>query len=628
MRHTAVTGLLPKTGFKRYQKMNHSHKNARSMAKTGLLAVALALASTSFAQLPSGSGNFGGNLLPPTNATQFATDHFIVVFKPGTSSSLMNSYMQRYGLSVDQKRTSKYFTVLKLSNTALDSGIKPQMLVSQFSANPVVAYAELDGVVTPDFIPNDPQFAGQYHHNNTGQGGGTPDADIDSAEAWNILGVVPNVIVAILDDGVDWQHEDIATSIWANTGEIDANGIDDDGNGFIDDVRGWDFADGDNDPDGDPANSHGTHCAGITGATHNNGIGVSGCGSNIVIMPVRFYPGPSYFSDFANAIDYAWENGADVISASYNIDGYNQTFLNAVKRAETADVAYVNSSGNNGQLNPPRQALRNQATNVIFVAANDNKDNLAGFSNYGTLVDVSAPGVNILSLFPDDGYVLNSGTSMSTPLAAGVVAQIRAMNPTFTARQCLDVLIQTSDSKPQLASKIPAGRRINFFKAADINFFIPSTLDSTEIVLGSQSGGNDFSLVDSDDSYFEVASANVGGISNYAVFNATFDSPVSSLRKLRIHVESNSTLDGVSQFLYVYNWNTGNWDNAGNSRLKIGDTETDFDVASSLLPNYLNGSGQIRVRLNASVTQKRTGARITNFTYRVDHLRLGVAEPF
>lgn len=626
MRHTAVIGLLPKTGFKRYQKMNHSLKNARLMAKTGLLAVALALTATSFAQIPSGSSNLGGNLLPPTNATEYAHDHFIVVFKPGTSSSLMNSYMQRYGLSIDQKRTSKYFTVLKLSNTALQSGVKPEMLVNQFAANPAVAYAELDGVVTPDFIPNDPQFGGQYHHNNTGQGGGTPDADIDSPEAWDVLGVVPNVIVAILDDGVDWQHEDIASSIWTNTGEIPGNSIDDDGNGFVDDVRGWDFADGDNDPDGSPANSHGTHCAGITGATHNNGIGVSGCGSNIIIMPVRFYPGPSYFSDFANAIDYAWENGADVISASYNIDGYNQTFLNAVKRAETADVPYVNSAGNNGQLNPPRQALRNQATNVIFIAANDNKDNLAGFSNYGTLVDVSAPGVNILSLFPDDGYVLNSGTSMSTPLAAGVVAQIRAVNPTFTARQCLDILIQTSDSIPQLASKIPGGRRINFFAAVD-SAFIPATLDSTEIVLGTPSGGNDFSLVDSDDNRFLITSQNMGTQGDYAVFNATFDSPVSSLRKMRIHVESHSNIDGVSQFVYVFNWTTNTWDNAGNSRLKTTDTEVDFDIATNKLPHYINGSGQIRVRLNASQTVRRSYLRTTAFTYRVDELGVGVAEP-
>ncbi|QYK52061.1 MAG: S8 family serine peptidase [Fimbriimonadaceae bacterium] len=626
MRHTAVTGLLPQTGFKRYRKMNHPFTKVRLVAKFGLIASALALISASYAQLPGSNSGLGGNLIPGSQTTDYAPDHFIVVFKPGTSSSIMQSYMQRYGLSIDTHRTSKYFTVLKLSNTAMESGVKPQMLVSQFLANPAVAYAELDGVVTPDFIPNDPQFGGQYHHNNTGQGGGTPDADIDSPEAWDVLGAAPDVIVAILDDGIDWQHEDLAASIWSNTDEIDANGIDDDGNGFIDDVRGWDFADGDNDPDGDAVNSHGTHCAGITGATHNNGIGVSGCGSNIIIMPIRFYPGPSYFSDFANAIDYAWENGADVISASYNIDGYNQTFLNAVKRAETADVIYVNSAGNNGQMNPPRQALRNQATNVIFVCANDNKDNLASFSNYGTLCDVSAPGVNILSLFPDDGYVLNSGTSMSTPLAAGVVAQIRAVNPAYTARQCLDVLIQTSDSIPQLVSKVPGGRRINFFAAVDSSF-IPATLDSTEIVLGTPSGGNDSSLLDSDDNRFLITSQNMGTQGDYAVFNATFDSPVSSLRKMRIHVESHSNIDGVSQFVYIYNWTTGVWDNAGNSRLKTTDTEVDFDIATSKLPHYINGSGQIRVRLNASQTVRRSYLRTTAFTFRVDELGVGVAEP-
>src|SRR5690606_38184284 len=129
--------------------------------------------------------------------------------------------------------------------------------------------------------------------------------------------------------------------------------------------------------------------------THNNGIGVSGVGPNIRIMAVRFYPGSSYMSDLATAIDYAWKNNADVISVSYNIDGYNNTFRQAVLRSRTADAVYVNSAGNNGQQNPPRQALRNESDNVIFVVASNDQDRKAGFSNWGTFCEIAAPGQNI-----------------------------------------------------------------------------------------------------------------------------------------------------------------------------------------------------------------------------------------
>lgn len=609
--------------------MNLKFSSARSVATMGLFAIAFATAIPAYAQSRSifGGNDLGGHSNPRTPPVEFAKDHFIVVFKPGTSSSIMNSYMQRYGLTVDAKRTSKYFTVLKLSDTALNNGVKADMLVNQFNNNPAVAYAEVDGVVKPDFVPNDPQFGNQFHHNNTGQTGGTVDADIDSVEAWDTLGAAPEVIVAILDDGVDWQHEDIATSIWINAGEIPGNGVDDDGNGFIDDVRGWDFADGDNDPDGDAINSHGTHCAGITGATHNNGIGVSGCGSNIKIMAVRFYPGPSYFSDFANAIDYAWENGAQVISASYNIDGYNQTFLDAVKRAESADVAYVNSAGNNGQQNPPRQQLRTEADNVIFVAANDDNDNLSWFSNYGSLVEVSAPGEDILSLVPEDNYGLNSGTSMSTPLAAGILAQIRATNSGLSARECLDILIESCDSVPALTTFVTGGRRVNFANALT-GGGSTAGITNVEVIMGTNTGGNMASLTGSDDNYYKVGSAFYSLRGNYSVVDVTFNTAIDNtdVRRMSMIVESHASTSGISQFVSIYNWNTGNWDNVGNSRLKVGDNEFDAKIASNNWTNYVNGSGDIKLRFNASIAVKKRGAITPNFDYFIDCVELMVGE--
>lgn len=407
----------------------------------------------------------------------YAKDHVVVVFAPGVGDGLKRALVSRIGLTVDPVKSGPFFSVVDLSREARNAGMTVEWAVRYLNSLPSVQYTEFDMAITPDFVPNDPNFGNLYGLHNTGQTGGTPDADMDVTEAWDVTGVGNSIVVAECDDGIDWTHPDLAANIWNNPGEIAGNGIDDDGNGFIDDIRGWDFNQNDNNPIGGSGDTHGTHVAGTIAAVNNNGIGISGAGRNTKLMPLRMYSSSgatNWMTDLANAIDYAWRNGAKVISVSYNIDGYTNALVQAIQRADAADVVYCNSAGNNNQLNPPRAAIRDLANNVIFVAASDHNDARASFSNYGAKVEIFTAGVNIYSTLPGNTYGNNSGTSMATPNCASVVAVIRAFFPTLTDRQALDRLIGSADSIPQLTAFIPNGKRANLNNALEIDTTPPA----------------------------------------------------------------------------------------------------------------------------------------------------------
>ncbi len=398
--------------------------------------------------------------------TKYAKDHIVVAFRPGVSPAVKSSLRARYGLTLDTVNRSDYFEIWNLPAKAVQAGLTVETTVRSLMDNPLLQFAEFDTALEPDFVPNDTNFAQQWGPNNTGQTGGTSDADIDAVEAWNKTLGDAQVVVADCDDGYDWAHNDLNDAIWMNPGEIAGNGIDDDGNGFIDDIRGWDFVQNDNNP-APSGGSHGTHTAGTIGAEFNNGLGVAGMGPNIRVMALRIYSSAAWMTHLTNAVDYAWRNGAEVISVSYNIDGYTTALFQAIQRAETADVIYCNSAGNNNQNNSTRSLIRTLTTNTIFIAASDHNDNKASFSNYGTRVDVFAPGVNVMSTLPGNTYGNNSGTSMSCPHAAGCLGVIRARYPQLTARQALDVLINTSDQKSSLSAYVPLGRRVNLNQATN-----------------------------------------------------------------------------------------------------------------------------------------------------------------
>ena len=332
-------------------------------------------------------------------------------------------------------------------------------------------YAEPDYVVQAVQVPDDVSFGNEWGLNNTGQsiGGsnGTPDADIDMAEAWDTATGNGSTVIALIDTGTQWDHPDLANNIWTNSGEIPGNGIDDDHNGYVDDVHGWDFYNDDNDP-GD-SNGHGTHTAGTLCAEGNNGEGVAGVLWHCRIMPLRFIgPHGGSTSDAVSAIEYAVAQGARVSSNSWGGGGFSLSLYNAVSAARAIGHVFVAAAGNNGvntDSSPFYPAAFN-LDNVLSVAATDYRDNLAGWSNYGVkTVDVGAPGVNIYSTYKGSGYAWLSGTSMAAPHVAGLVALVQEQHSGWDYPQVINQVLATVRPVASLDGKTKTGGVINALAA-------------------------------------------------------------------------------------------------------------------------------------------------------------------
>lgn len=322
-------------------------------------------------------------------------------------------------------------------------------------------------------IPNDTNFSNLWGMNNTGQviGGqtGIVDADIDAPEAWDLSKGSGTFVIAVIDTGVDFTHSDLAANIWSNPGEIAGDGIDNDGNGFIDDTRGWDFVNNDNSPLDD--NNHGTHCAGTIGGIGNNGAGVAGVNWKVKIMPLKFLAasGSGSTANALKCLNYAVANGAKISSNSWGGGGFSQSFLDALQSAAaTKGHLFIAAAGNSGQDNDafPAYPSGYDSPNVMAVAATDNRDALAGFSQYGaTTVDLGAPGVNIYSTKPGNTYQYLSGTSMATPAVAGAAALVWDFYPTFTYTDIMRRIYATVDKIPSLTGKVATGGRLNVFRS-------------------------------------------------------------------------------------------------------------------------------------------------------------------
>ncbi|MBI1900168.1 MAG: S8 family serine peptidase, partial [Planctomycetia bacterium] len=335
-------------------------------------------------------------------------------------------------------------------------------------ANPLVRFAEPDYEVHVDFIPNDTFFGSLWGLHNTGQSGGLLDADIDAPEAWDVTMGSGSVIVAVIDTGVDYNHPDLAANIWTNFGEIAGNGRDDDFNGYVDDVHGYDFYSNDGNPmDG---NGHGTHVAGTIGAVANNARGVAGVNPNVRIMALQFMSasGSGFTSDAVRAINYAVANGASISNNSWGGGGFSTSLFNAIANARAQGHIFVAAAGNNGSNNDfsPHYPSNYNLDNVVSVAATDRLDNLAWFSNYGaTTVDLGAPGVSILSTYPGNRYATLSGTSMASPHVAGALALIRDLHPEYTYLEAINQLLSSVDPLPSLSGLMVSGGRLNVANA-------------------------------------------------------------------------------------------------------------------------------------------------------------------
>ncbi len=313
-----------------------------------------------------------------------------------------------------------------------------------FDAMSRMQYSDLVLWTSPNFYttenplhltPNDPLYPGQYHH-----------PLMQNNNAWNISQGDPSIVVAITDDGVDIDHEDMAASIWVNPGEIANDGIDNDGNGYVDDVNGWDFYSNNNDPNPNYSfYDHGTHVAGISSGITDNATGISGTAGGTTIMPLQWY---NYSSWTASVIHetytYAVDNGANIINSSYQFDFWvgDPVVTAALQYLHDNEVLLFISAGNENQLNSANQAFEH----MMIVASSTSFDRKSSFSDYGDGIDILSPGSNILSTRTDDRYVTYSGTSMASPNAAGAAALIWSANPTWNMHQVAAQLLATTDN--------------------------------------------------------------------------------------------------------------------------------------------------------------------------------------
>jgi subtilisin family serine protease len=371
-------------------------------------------------------------------------------------------------------RTRKHHLV------TLAAGADEGAALKKLQADPNVLYAEPNYLYRHDAVPNDPSFGTLWGLHNTGQSGGTADADIDAPEAWDLTTGSSSVVVAVLDTGVDFSHPDLSGRQWVNPGEIPANGIDDDGNGFIDDLNGWDFFDGDADPT--DTEGHGTHVAGTIGARGDNSVGVTGVAWDVRIIGLRFLgPTGGTTADAVDAYDYAVAlKGAGVnlvaVNNSWGGGGYSQALKDAIDAAGAAGILSPCATGNDGtdiDLTPhyPSSYASNS---IIAVAASDRNDTMALFSNYGAVgADLFAPGRSILSTIPTSvtssigtsGYDLYSGTSMATPHVTGVAALVAARFPGLSLYELRSRILYNVDRKDSLLGRAATCGRLNAHRA-------------------------------------------------------------------------------------------------------------------------------------------------------------------
>ncbi|MDP2647666.1 MAG: S8 family serine peptidase [Candidatus Yanofskybacteria bacterium] len=387
-----------------------------------------------------------------------------------------------------------------------------EALIQRIQRDPRVEYAEPNFILTTQVMPNDPSFSQLWGMNNTGQTGGISDSDIDAPEAWDSTRD-SNLIVGIIDTGIDYSHVDLAANIWINSGEIAGNGIDDDGNGYIDDIYGWDFVNNDNDPYDD--NGHGTHVAGTIGARGNNGIGVAGVNWQVKLAALKFLnaSGSGTTVNAVQAIQYANQMGFKVTNNSWGGGAYSQVLYDAISAANGAGNIFVAAAGNNGQNtdSSPAYPASYNLPNIISVAVTDSSDNKASFSNYGAAsVDLGAPGVDIYSTVPisgcvncdPTGYKSLSGTSMAAPHVSGFAALLWSHISSASHLQVKDKILSSADLIESMEGITSSGGRLNIYNVFDNDVTPPAAIvdlsasspTNNSIILSFTAAGDDGTL--------------------------------------------------------------------------------------------------------------------------------------
>ena len=326
-----------------------------------------------------------------------------------------------------------------------------------------IARVEPDYRIAVAGTPNDPYFPKQWSLNNTVR----PGVDIRVIEAWGLHRGTRRIILAVIDTGIDYLHPDLAANIWRNPGEIPCNNRDDDGNGFVDDIHGWSFAEGNADPI--DRFYHGTHVAGIIGAVADNGTGIAGIMHHVSLMAVKSLGdgGFGWTSGLIAGIYYAVDNGARVINASWGGGGRLEAMVDALSYARSRGVIFVAAAGNDRRDTDvqPFYPASYEITNVVSVAATDTRDTLAWFSNWGRRsVDLFAPGVEIFSTFPHGEYANETGTSMAAPHVAGALGLLISFAPAMDWQEHIDALYASVQPLPQLKNRCATGGKLDMYQ--------------------------------------------------------------------------------------------------------------------------------------------------------------------
>ena len=413
----------------------------------------------------------------------FAAGEAIVALRGGSRPAGDDSFAEKYGCSVQdcfEMGGPNLQSEQRILHIKMPEGMNTEQALAEMSKDPNVLYAEpnyiyqLDPDIPTDtppaqstspspgtLVPNDLDSR-LWGMNNTGQNGGTANSDINAPEAWAIhTGRADGPIIAVIDTGIDYRHPDLAKNLWVNPGEIAGNGKDDDGNGVIDDVFGYNAFDNSGDPlDG---NGHGTHCAGTIGAVGNNNLGVVGVNHQAQMMAVKIFndKGETNAAAILRGIEYATKNGATITSNSWGGGPYSQAQRDAFA---ASPALHIMAAGNNGGDNDkkPNYPSNYELDNNLAVAASDRRDKKASFSQFGkTTVDLAAPGVDIYSTLPNNRYGSLSGTSMATPHVAGAAGLVASAFPELDAAAIKAKLLEGADKLKGWESFVVDGNRLN-----------------------------------------------------------------------------------------------------------------------------------------------------------------------
>jgi subtilisin family serine protease len=400
-------------------------------------------------------------LAPATNAAKpYRADRILIQPKQRVSPALLDSFHQRH----KSRLLGNFARMRNLQILEVPAGETVESLITKYQQSGLVEFAEPDYLVYADAtLPNDSYFTNGllWGLNNYGQNSGTPHADIDATDGWDVLTSASNIVVAVLDSGIRATHQDLASNMWVNP---------------LDGGHGYNAFTGTNDPT--DVDGHGTLVAGVLGAVGNNSIGVCGVAWQVQMMACKCLSGGTGSDSTVTAcIDYALANGAKIINASFDSPTPSLAVSNAIVAAQAAGVIWVASAGNNTynvEVNPSYPTCYG-IDNIVSVAYTTRTDALGGFSNYGaTHVALAAPGDQIYSTFsysdtsyyPPSNLGLNlAGTSFSAPYVSGACALLMAQYPADSYQQTITRLLTSTDPLPSLAGKCRTGGRLNLRRA-------------------------------------------------------------------------------------------------------------------------------------------------------------------